>query len=439
MMTRGFLRLRSIQLIVLISLLAPRLSAQDQPPAPEHPPEHQHMAMPPADQGWSWMTDANVFVGYNYQLRLFADFAAVESQNWFMAAGTHKAGPGRLTLTGMFSLEPLTIGRLVYAGDDGMSRVYAFSQTGQQVPFGGSPQLFQTGESYQQVPYVNVQHPHDLFMGLGVTYRVERPRVAYVFGADLVGSPTLGPTPFMHRESARDNPQVPLTHHDMDSTHITEGVLRAGVETGPMTFEASVFRGEEPDQDDNRYNIEKPALDSWAARVSWHRGPWQAQFSGGHLRNPEWFEPYETTKFTASIAYDGAIAARPLAATLSWGQHREDNGFNDHADGYLLEWDLRATDRTAVYGRLEVAAKQIFGLGLHPRGFNHQHTYSHIDALTLGLVRDIGPRQWGRFGVGADFTVYRMSDDLIPFFDGSRSFHVFLRWRPLRTSMAHVH
>ena len=100
----------------------------------------------------------------------------------------------------------------------------------------------------------------------------------------------------MHRESARDNPQVPLTHHDMDSTHITEGVLRAGVETGPMTFEASVFRGEEPDQDDNRYNIETPALDSWAARVSWHRGPWQAQFSGGHLHKPEWFEPYETTR-----------------------------------------------------------------------------------------------------------------------------------------------
>jgi hypothetical protein len=59
--------------------------------------------------------------------------------------------------------------------------------------------------------------------------------------------------------------------------------------------------------------------------------------------------------------------------------------------------------------------------------------------LTLGLVRDVGPAQWGRFGLGADVTVYRMSEDLIPFFDGSRSFHVFLRWRPLRTSMAHVH
>jgi hypothetical protein len=276
-------------------------------------------------------------------------------------------------------------------------------------------------------------------MNLGATYRLAGARVTYVFGADLVGSPTLGPTPFMHRESARDNPQVPLTHHDMDSTHVSEGVLRGGIAVGPMTFEASVFRGEEPDEDDNRFNIERPALDSWAARVGWRRGPWSAQFSGGSLRNPEWFEPYQTTRITASIEYNGAFASRPLAATLSWGHHREDNGFNDHADGYLLEADFRATVRTAVYGRFEDAAKQIFGLGLHPAGFNHPHNYSHIDALTLGLVRDVGPAPWGRLGIGADATVYRMSPDLIPYFDGSRSFHVFLRWRPTPPSTAHVH
>ena len=105
------------------------------------------MAAAASRAGWTWATDANVFVGYNYQQRLFADFAAIESQNWFMLAGTRKAGPGQLTLTGMLSLEPLTIGRLVYAGDGGMERVYAFSPTGERVPFGGSPQLFQTGES----------------------------------------------------------------------------------------------------------------------------------------------------------------------------------------------------------------------------------------------------------------------------------------------------
>jgi hypothetical protein len=203
----------TISIALSLCLLTAGLSAQVQTPDQEqeqdqHPPEHHHMPDPPAEQAWTWATDANVFVGYNYQQRRFADFAAIESQNWFMLAGTRKAGPGHLTLTGMLSLEPLTIGRLVYAGDGGMERVYAFSPSGERVPFGGSPQLFQTGESYQQVPYVNVQHPHDLFMSLGATYRVERPNAAYVFGAALVGEATLGPTAFMHRESARDNPQV---------------------------------------------------------------------------------------------------------------------------------------------------------------------------------------------------------------------------------------
>lgn len=82
---------------------------------------------------------------------------------------SRKAGPGRLTLTGMISLEPLTIGRLVFAGDGGMARVYASSPTGARVSFGGSPQLFQTGASWQTVPFVNVQHPHDLVMGLGAS------------------------------------------------------------------------------------------------------------------------------------------------------------------------------------------------------------------------------------------------------------------------------
>ena len=57
-----------------------------------------------------------------------------------------------------------------------------------------------------------------------------------------------------------------------------------------MTFEASVFRGEEPDEDRAQHRDSR-ALDSWSARVGWHRGPWQAQVSGGHLHEPEWFEP----------------------------------------------------------------------------------------------------------------------------------------------------
>jgi hypothetical protein len=372
---------------------------------------------------WTWTTDGNVFVGFNYQQRQFANFSAWESQNWWMGAGERRLGAGRLTVEGMLSLEPLTIGRLVYAG-------------GANLPAGGSPQLFQTGESYQGAPIVNYQHPHDLVMGLGATYRIAASRATYIIGADLVGSATLGPTPFMHRDSARDNPQAPLTHHFLDSTHQTPGVVRVGVEAGGFTFETSAFRGAEPDE--NRWNIERPALDSYAGRVVWRSGPWNAQFSGGHLHVPEWFEPYDQTRWTASIGFDGAVAERLLAVTLAWGENREFTPYRGVADAYLLEADFRASERTTFYGRAEKARKEILGLGFHPRGFGHPHVFSDIDAVTLGAVRDLPIPMSGRFGIGGDITLYGMSPDMASYYAGSRSYHAFLRWRP-GVQAEHVH
>jgi hypothetical protein len=404
--------------VLCLSLIAARAAAQDEPP------EHQHPAVSTADPVWTWGGDANAFVGYNYQQRLFADFSAWESQNWFMGSGERPLGSGRLTLQGMLSLEPFTIGKFVYLG-------------GQSFTAGGSPQLFQTGESYRGAPLVNYQHPHDLIMGLGATYRLERPRLTYVFGADLVGSPTLGPTAFMHRDSARDNPQVPLAHHFLDSTHITTGVLRGGVDTSGFTFEASVFRGEEPNE--NRLNIDTPRLDSWAARVGWRRGSWTAQLSGGRLHEPEWFEPYNMTRLTASIGFTGSIGSRPAAATLAWGENREFTPFRGVADAYLFEADVRATGATSLYGRVEAARKEILGLGYHPKGFGHPHIFSDIDAFTIGAIRDLPFARVGHIGFGADITIYRMSPDMAVYFDRSRSFHVFLRWRPNAPSTAHGH
>lgn len=383
-------------LVLCLGCLAAPLQAQD--------------ARPPA---WTWSADGNVFFGYNYQQRHFADFSAWESQNWLMGSGERLVGSGRLILDTMISLEPFT------------------------VPAEGSPQLFQTGESYQQTPLVNRQHPHDLVMALGGTYRYVRPRTTYIVGAHLVGEPTLGPVAFMHRESARNNPQVPITHHFMDSTHITTGVIRGGVDTRGFTIEGSVFRGAEPDE--NRTNIERPALDSWAARLAWTRGPWSAQFSGGLLHEPEWYEPYDHTRFTASIGFNGRVGSRRLDATLGWGQNRAKVVQNGVSNGELLEWNLEATKAVQLYGRAEIAEKQLFGLGLHPRGFEHPHFYEHMDALTLGAVRDLIAAGWIRLGVGGDITLYHMSPDLLQYYEGSHSYHVFLRWRPNTAPGAHVH
>jgi hypothetical protein len=273
-------------------------------------------------------------------------------------------------------------------------------------------------------------------MGLGATWAATVSGITVTASADVVGSPTLGPTAFMHRESARDNPQVPLTHHFMDSTHISYGVLRGGVSRGAITLEASAFRGEEPDE--NRLNVEAPRLDSWAARARYDRGRWHAQVSAGHLHLPEWFEPYDLTRITASIGYEGTLRRRPLTVTAAWGGNREFNGFNGNADGYLLEWDLRLRPRSTVYGRTEVADKELFGLGLHPKGLSHRHVLYKVGAFTTGYVFDVANNRWGRFGLGADATFYHMPDDLLVYWQGSHSYHAFLRWRP-RMTMAHAH
>jgi hypothetical protein len=391
----------------VVTLLGAGSARAQDPDMPAHPQMTMDMPMP----AWTWTTDGSIFFGYNYQQRKFRDFPAWESQNWFMLAGRRGLGPGTFSFDAMTSLEPFTLDKI------------------------GSPEVFQTGETYHGGPIIDRQHPHDLVMGLGGLYRIPRGRVTYLFGADVVGAPALGPTPFMHRASARDNPEAPLIHHYTDSTHVTPGVLTAGVEADGVTVEGSWFRGEEPN--DNRLNIDKPRFDSWSGRVGWARGPWRTQFSGAHLHRPEVLELFDVTRLTASIEYDGQVASRPFAATLLWGENREVHGI---LDGYLFEWDLRVTRRETLYGRAESAAKDLLDLGgPDPPGFIEFHRISHVQALTLGYVFDVSQQRWGRIGVGGDTTVYHVPDNMLEFYGSPHSFHVFVRYRPLPSAHAHVH
>ncbi len=150
------------------------------------------------------MKDGSVFAGFNDSVAKIHRLHGGESHNWFMLTGDRDIAQGRgghVTLDGMLSLEPFTMHAI------------------------GSPQVFQTSGSYHGAPLIDYQHPHDLVMGLGASYRITHERLTYSLGAYVVGAPALDPTAFMHRESARDNPQVPLAHHMMDSTHITPGVV----------------------------------------------------------------------------------------------------------------------------------------------------------------------------------------------------------------------
>ena len=52
----------------------------------------------------------------------------------------------------------------------------------------------------------------------------------------------------MHRASGMDNPEAPISHHWLDSTHITFGVVTLGAVVDTWKIETSAFRGREPDQ-----------------------------------------------------------------------------------------------------------------------------------------------------------------------------------------------
>jgi hypothetical protein len=368
---------------------------------PAEAQEHQHPAPPP--QGWAVALQGQAFLTANFQVRKFRDFHHVEPQNWFMAEAARAAAGGTVRLHGMLSLEPFTLRRL------------------------GSAQAFQTGETLDDAPLVDYQHPHDLFMALEARYeRALGSRGRIWASVAPVGPAAIGPTSFMHRPSAAAAPTAPLAHHQLDSSHITRSVLSAGAARGPWSLEGSIFKGREPDE--NRYDLDLGVPDSWSARLGWSSGGWRAQFSGGRFVAPEAVEPFlDITRFIASVEYSGMVGGRPLAATVAFGRNRE---FYGDVDGALAEAAWRPASRHVVYGRAEVVDKNILTAGgLHPPGFTHPHEFSTIGAFTAGYSRELGANAAGRFAIGGDVTVYAVPTNLRDSYGrGPLSFHLYLRW-----------
>src|SRR5262249_23103328 len=187
----------------------------------------------------------------------------------------------------------------------------------------GYPLLFATGETADgRTHLIDRQHPHDLFMELATTYSYDFNKTSsfYIY-AGLPGEPALGPSAFMHRTSGMDIPEAPITHHWLDSTHITFGVVTAGVVLDKVKLEASAFHGREPDQ--HRYDIEVGALDSYSARLTYNpTRELSMQVSWGHIHSPEQLMPnVNENRLTASATYTVPLAGDTLwSSTFAWGR-----------------------------------------------------------------------------------------------------------------------
>jgi hypothetical protein len=188
---------------------------------------------------------------------------------------------------------------------------------------------------------------------------------AFAYGGP-VGEPALGPSALMHRHSSKYNPEAPITHHWFDSTHITYGVVTGGVTTNTLQFEASAFRGREPDE--RRFNIETPKLDSWSVRATWNPAPnWALQLSHGFLKEPEELHPGENEhRATASVHY----ASGKLSGMVAFSAKNRDPGPTLTAWLAEANWDL--SDHHTLFGRIEnVKNDELFPVGdpFHERPF----------------------------------------------------------------------
>ena len=400
-------------LLITGATAAAQVPADADAPA-QDPPPHDHAAMlAAAAKQWQFMWDGVLFTTYNYQGGLRGD-NEVRAQNWVMAMGSRQLARGTLVLSAMASLEPITVGA------------------------GGYAHLFQLGETYQDLPVTDRQHPHDLFMQLDAAWRVPIGKTELSISGGPIGPPAFGPVAFPHRLSASENPSAPLTHHTFDSTHVAMGTVTARVRRGPFTVEGSAFRGREPDE--HRYDLETGALDSRSARVTWRPGRgFDLQFSRGYLHQPELLEPGNQTRTNASLSWlhtrpDRAFTAVTIMAgrvtrTYSWS-------------GAMLAEGIHWIGNQAVYGRYEALAVESEHL-MFPKFVHPPHPGEFIDplhAITVGGVRRIAATRGFDLAVGGDATFYRVPRRLQPT-HGERpaSAHVFLRIRPFRDGGAVEH
>ena len=266
----------------------------------------------------------------------------------------------------------------------------------------GYPLLFQTGETADgRVPLIDRQHPHNLLMEASATYSRDLSASSSLFVyAGPAGEPALGPVTFMHRLSALDDPEAPLTHHWLDSTHVSYGVVTAGYVFGQVKLDASAFNGREPDQ--HRYDVEVDALDSFAARLSWNpSADLSMQLSTGHLVSPEQLEPgVDVKRTTASVTYNAPAPGAWWQTTLAWGRNSPTQG--RASSGWLLESSLNVTLRQTVFGRAEHVAKdELFLPGARLYGASFM-----VNELTLGYLCDVAQLGAAAVGVGALVSTY---------------------------------
>ncbi len=320
--------------------------------------------------------------------------------NMLMGMAEHPLGIGTIGFRTMLSLEPATIGGKGY------------------------PELLQTGETADgKTPLIDRQHPHDLFMELAATYSIAINDDNSVFAyLGYPGEPALGPATFMHRFSGEDIPEAPITHHWLDSTHVSFGVATLGYIWSSFKVDGSIFTGREPDQ--YRWNFDPPRFDSYSARLSWNPAKaWSMQASYGGIHSPEQLEPnVNQQRVTASVSYEYAWRKNNWQTTFAWGRNVASPGGT--SDAFLLESTVVFHDTHTVFARAENVEKGELFLPPDPRAADK----FDVTKVSLGYIYDFSRWQHLKFGVGGLGSAFILPESLASTYGQTPlSFMLFVR------------
>lgn len=289
----------------------------------------------------------------------------------------------------------------------------------------GYPLLLGSGETADgRAPLIDRQHPHDLFMELSASFshRLSLNDALFVY-VGLPGEPAFGPPAFMHRYSAMDSPEAPITHHWLDSTHITYGVVTGGWVHANWKIEASAFKGREPDQ--RRYDFETPRFDSASVRLSWNPTPNLAlQTSWAEVISPEAREPdLDEHRLSASAIYTRKVGPDGMwSTTLAWGRKQRSDRVN--SDALVLETAFKPDRAWTLFGRAE--RLETDELDAHAGPLHGD--LETVGKLSLGAVHDWRLAARTRLGLGGLYTFNFIPNGLEQAYgDGPHGAMAFLR------------
>src|SRR5467141_4000340 len=331
------------------------------------------------------------------------------SLNWAMLMASRDLLGGRFQARTMLSLDPVT------------------------VTSHGYPLLLQSGETYRGQPLVDRQHPHDFWMELAVMYeRALSRNIGLTVYAAPSGEPALGPVAFMHRPSAMDNLAAPLSHHWQDATHISFGVLTAGLFGRHWKLEGSAFNGREPNEE--RWGFDRLRLDSYSGRFTMHMdSSWVFSAGYGFLKSPEALNPSESIhRVTASVLHGRKLGRDgQIATAVIWGANRHSGRTSQSA---LAETEVMLDRSNTLFGRVELVQKTAKDLVLPagPGGFAPDSTFA-VTAMSIGYISEIVSSSKATVGVGFQGGLTVVPTALDPVY-GSRTpvgAMLFLRIRPL--------